>query len=91
MFEDHSIGRLIAAHLGHAPPELTTVRSDVPFDLAAVIHRCLAKDRADRFADVAALDLRSRVVNVRPIGLSDLAAIWWQSRTGAYDAPELLS
>ena len=37
------------------PPPLTTLRPDVPPGLAAVVERCLQKDREKRFPDVNAL------------------------------------
>jgi len=39
----------------HAPPPLRTVRPDVPNAVEAIILKCLEKDRARRYADVAEL------------------------------------
>jgi serine/threonine-protein kinase len=47
--------KLIAAHLYEVPEPLSRHRPDVPADLEAVILRCLAKDRNDRFPDALSL------------------------------------
>lgn len=41
--------------VGASPVPLRELRSDVPGELATVVHRCLEKDRAARFEDVGAL------------------------------------
>jgi serine/threonine-protein kinase len=80
VFEGHSIGQLIAAHLTRSPPDLAGVRPDVPPDLAAVIHRCLAKEPADRFADVAELERTLGRCRCAADWSEEDAAAWWRSR-----------
>jgi eukaryotic-like serine/threonine-protein kinase len=48
--------RVLMAHLRESPPPPSLLNPDVPADLEAVILRCLAKDRASRYADVRELD-----------------------------------
>jgi eukaryotic-like serine/threonine-protein kinase len=86
VFEGRSIGQLIAAHLTQVPTDLALVRPDVPLDLAAVIHRCLAKDPADRFQDVAALERALGHCGCATDWSADDAAFWWRSRAEADDA-----
>jgi hypothetical protein len=40
---------LIRAHLGPLPPKVRELRPDVPRELARIIDRCLARDKAQRF------------------------------------------
>ena len=46
---------LVAAHMTQAPPLLSNVRSSVPAELVAVVHKCLEKRPADRYDDATAL------------------------------------
>jgi len=58
------------------PAEL---RPDVPADLQAVVLRCLAKDRAGRFADAAALEKAVSGCACAGGWSEDQAAAWWLS------------
>jgi serine/threonine-protein kinase len=89
VFEGQSVGQLIAAHLTQPPPDLTVLRPDVPLDLAAVIHGCLAKDPNDRFADVAERERALGHCECPADWSDDAAASWWQSRIEFDDAPNL--
>jgi eukaryotic-like serine/threonine-protein kinase len=54
-FAERSAVQMLAAHLYEAPAPLTTHRPDLPAALQEVVLRCLAKNPAERFADVCAL------------------------------------
>jgi hypothetical protein len=54
-FEGETIGRLCTMVLHEAPAALRTLRPDVPPTFEAVVAKCLAKDRARRFQNVAEL------------------------------------
>jgi eukaryotic-like serine/threonine-protein kinase len=54
-FEAETMPQLCGMILQEAPPSLRSLRPDVPVGLEAVVLRCLAKDRAARFASVAEL------------------------------------
>jgi tetratricopeptide (TPR) repeat protein len=54
-FEGETSATVITAILQQAPPELTSLRSDVPEDLASLVRRCLSKDRDDRPASAEAI------------------------------------
>jgi eukaryotic-like serine/threonine-protein kinase len=53
-FTHESFYEVISAHLTAPPPPLHT-RCSVPADLEAVVHKCLEKERAKRYASVAEL------------------------------------
>jgi serine/threonine-protein kinase len=48
--------KMLAAHLYETPEPPSRRRLEIPADLEAVVLRCLAKEPAARFADVASLD-----------------------------------
>jgi serine/threonine protein kinase len=50
-----SITEICAAILEHTPQPIEKFRSDVPAGLVAIIHRCLEKDAAKRYQNVAEL------------------------------------
>ncbi|MFU8803778.1 MAG: hypothetical protein ACNA8W_08225, partial [Bradymonadaceae bacterium] len=56
-------GDISFAHLEREVPSLLEVVPDIPVELAALIHRCVEKDPADRFASA-------------PILLEELKALW---------------
>jgi len=69
------------AHQVVEPPLLSTLRSDVPRELAMLVQRCLSKQPADRFSSPAAL-----AVSLRPFCHdADLAAIVSNARTNMVD------
>ncbi|MFO0757858.1 MAG: protein kinase [Byssovorax sp.] len=56
------------AHMGHRPPRLTSLSGEpVPAAVEAIVRRCLAKDREDRFESAAALRLAIERAIERPI------------------------
>jgi serine/threonine protein kinase len=54
-FDGASLGEIFEAVLTSTPLPLRSVRPEAPEALEAVIDRCLARDREERFADVAEL------------------------------------
>jgi tRNA A-37 threonylcarbamoyl transferase component Bud32 len=54
-FAERSAVQMLAAHLYEAPAPPTTHRPDLPAALQEVVLRCLAKNPAERFANVYAL------------------------------------
>jgi hypothetical protein len=58
-FDGATYAEIITQHLFEPPPDLRTARPDVPEHIAAAVTRMLAKDPAQRFADLdaAALEL----------------------------------
>src|SRR5262249_23575875 len=54
-FAGRSAVQMLAAHLYEAPAPPTTHRPDLPAALQEVVLRCLAKNPAERFANVCAL------------------------------------
>ena len=55
LFDAPSPYAVITKHLNEPPPSLTTVRPDLPRQLAMAVDRCLAKDPAERFPSGEAL------------------------------------
>jgi serine/threonine protein kinase len=47
-FRQKTFAKLIADHISTEPKPLQEMRSDIPWAVASVVHRCLAKDPADR-------------------------------------------
>jgi hypothetical protein len=54
-FQGNTITALCAAIMIEPPPPLTSLHGEVPPELASVVLRCLEKDPAQRFVNVAAL------------------------------------
>jgi eukaryotic-like serine/threonine-protein kinase len=73
--------RTLAALLTQEPVEIRKIRPEVPVELDRVILQCLAKEPANRFASVDALDLA--LANCGCAGWShSQAEDWWQERRG---------
>ncbi|MGO9111457.1 MAG: protein kinase domain-containing protein [Thermoguttaceae bacterium] len=81
-FAGKTFGQLLAAHRSEPPPPLTDFRRDVPADLSAVVARCLAKDREDRFPSAAALGRALGECRCAADWSSERAAEWWNAKTG---------
>jgi serine/threonine-protein kinase len=64
-----TVQQLAAQHAGHAIPDPRQLRGDVPQEAYAVVQRCLAKSRTDRYADAIELlsDLRSVFGSLRSL------------------------
>lgn len=54
-FHGSSIGQTCVQILQHAPPAVSTSYPDIPAELDAVVQRCLAKSKEERFATVLEL------------------------------------
>jgi serine/threonine protein kinase len=54
-FDGDDLPAIVMMIATEEPPALASLRSDVPVALAAVVRRCLQKNRDDRFADIAGL------------------------------------
>jgi serine/threonine-protein kinase len=70
--------QLLLAHARDPVPPLAEARPGVPADLAAVVHRCLEKDRDRRFPDAAALDRALADCRVGDGWVEADAADWWR-------------
>ena len=57
-FEGKSIITVVARILGQEPPKVSSVNPGIDPRLGLIVHRCLRKDRADRFQNVAELKER---------------------------------
>ena len=80
---DGDTGQLALAHVTRPPPTLAEVAPGVPAQLSTLVHRCLAKDPADRFDDMTEViralgevDLpnESHEPEITPHDLADFAA-----------------
>ena len=73
-FEAPSALALIAMHLTEPAPPVASVRADLPPRFAEAVDRCLAKDRATRFATAEALATAlGEVAGVKPVAPSVIA------------------
>jgi serine/threonine-protein kinase len=79
-FQGKTFGQLLAAHRLQPPPDLSELRPDAPADLSSVIVRCLAKDPANRFPTVAAVDRALGECRCAADWSAERAAEWWQAQ-----------
>jgi serine/threonine-protein kinase len=77
-FQGKTLGQLLAAHWSEPPPDLTDLRPDLPADLAAVVARCLAKDRSDRFPSAGELAGALGQCKCAADWSAERAAEWWR-------------
>jgi serine/threonine-protein kinase len=69
----------LAAVLTQAPEGIRQVRPELPVDLEQIILRCLAKDPANRFHSIDALD--AALAQCACVGWSHARAEeWWQQQ-----------
>ncbi len=54
-FEGSNLQQILAQHVLYRPPELATLRSGLPPALADMVHRCLNKNRDERWSSVTEL------------------------------------
>jgi serine/threonine-protein kinase len=76
-FDEEDGIRLLIAH-ARDPVVPPSVRGNVPEDLERVVMRCLAKDPADRFADIEGLDRALGECACMGEWGQDRAARWWR-------------
>jgi serine/threonine-protein kinase len=89
-FTSRSPAKVVAAHIYEAPAPLCNHRPDVSEDLQAIVLHCLAKNRADRFADVESLEIALAGSHTTRQWSEKQASDWWRlqassSRTVASD------
>jgi serine/threonine-protein kinase len=82
VYDAKSPAEFIGHHLHTPPPPLRERAPDVPEDLAAVVHRCLAKDKGERFADVQALATALEGCGDAGRWTESDAAAWWRAMEG---------
>lgn len=87
-FEGGSAAKLMSAHLTQPPPDVRTVRADVPADLAAVLQKCLAKDPKARYQNVPELDAALAACACAAEWSATAAAEWWTAPVSASDGGE---
>ena len=63
-FNADSSAEVISSILGHAPPRVSMVKSELPEELGSVINRCLEKDPALRYQ--SARDLQQALARLSP-------------------------
>jgi serine/threonine-protein kinase len=86
-FQDESPMRVLIAHIQTPPPPLRTLRPDVPDDVAAVVHRCLAKQPSERFADAACLDRALAACACAGEWTEEQTSAWWKSAAATSREP----
>lgn len=67
-FPGQTPNEILSKHLTQPPTPLRQLNPDLPESLAAIVHKCLAKDRARRYATASELaqDLRRFLAGERP-------------------------
>jgi serine/threonine-protein kinase len=78
-FEASTVGKLISAHLTQPAPDLRSLRSDVPADLAAIVAKCLAKEPAARYQSAAELEAALAACSCSMDWNAGRAEQWWHS------------
>lgn len=78
-FATRSAVRILAAHLYESPPPIRSQRPEVPEELQTLVLRCLAKDRAERFASARDLDNALAACPVVQPWTEEEAVCWWRS------------
>jgi serine/threonine-protein kinase len=78
-FASRSARRMLAAHIYEPAEPLASRRPEVTEELQAIVLRCLAKDRADRFASAASLEKALAGCPTVDQWNEEEAANWWHS------------
>jgi serine/threonine-protein kinase len=79
-FQGKSLGEVLSAHRSDLPPSLSDHQRDIPPDLAAVVARCLAKERGERFQSAIELDRALAKCSSSNDWSAEHAARWWAER-----------
>lgn len=79
-YEADNVARLIAEVMSGAAIPLSARRPDLPIELSALVMKCLARNREDRFADYASLRraiaaFQPKVMEPAPLGRRFLAGV----------------
>jgi serine/threonine-protein kinase len=80
-FTGRSAVQVLAAHLHQQPQPLTTKRPDLPLELQAIVLRCLAKEPAQRYADIGVLEEALETCRASHPWTAEDAAAWWGAPT----------
>lgn len=83
--------QMYKAHLSEEPAAISTYVPSIPADLAAVLHRCLAKDPAQRFADIRELESALLSCGCAHAWDSEQAARWWTAIRESPSRPVIAS
>jgi eukaryotic-like serine/threonine-protein kinase len=79
-FGNRTAVKMLAAHLYEIPRPLREICPDVPLELNAVVHQCLAKNRKDRFASVQCLKYALETCHAIATWTTEDGLLWWQGR-----------
>lgn len=82
-FERDTVEGLLRAHLDEPAPRLCDRAPGVPKDLDAVIARCLAKERRDRFQSAGELALALGATAAAGAWDGAAAEAWWSARAAS--------
>jgi serine/threonine-protein kinase len=86
-FGDRDVLAAVAAHLHEAPVPPSRARSGISAELDAVVLRCLAKSRDQRFPDAGSLE-RALAACPEAGGWTEAdAAEWWRQQPAEAIAP----
>lgn len=79
VFDHDKPMKVIFAHVHDAVPPPSRMRAGLPADLDAIVLRCLAKDPASRFQDVASLEVALASTSAAGEWTARQAEEWWTS------------
>jgi serine/threonine-protein kinase len=86
-FHNSSGMRVLIDHLQTPVPSLRNYCPDVPAEVEAVVHRCLAKSADERFADAGSLDRALAACAGITLWTEEQTAAWWQKAAEAMPGP----
>lgn len=78
-----TLAEVCAAHVSEPAPRVASAGVQVPEPLEALIQRCMAKERADRYASAEELDAALEQIPLEARWDSGAAAAWWRAHAAA--------
>jgi len=83
-FESRTATQTLAAHMYEEPRPLSTWRPDAPPSLLDIVHKCLAKKPADRYASAAELKEALSACDTCGVWSQADAEAWWKQNYVEY-------
>lgn len=82
-FERATLAEVCAAHVSEPAPRVRAAGVQLPEPLEDLLQKCMAKERADRYASAEELDAALEQIPLETRWDSGAAAAWWRARAAA--------